>query len=61
MKSLNDMNCIHNNEVNNIDECNLLHAILNTSIRTKNISIYDYLFLHICMNTCRGRENFKDF
>ena len=61
MKSLIDMNHIHDNEVNNIYECNLLHAILNTSRSTKNISIYDYTFLHGCMNTCTGRAKFKDF
>ena len=30
------MTCIHDNEVNNIAECNLLHDTLNPSKRTKN-------------------------
>ena len=31
----NSMTCILENELNNIDECNLLHDILNHVIRTK--------------------------
>ena len=38
-KSLNDMNHIHDNTVNNIAECSLLHHILNTS-KCTNIYIY---------------------
>ena len=34
-KILNSMNIIHNNKVNNIAECNLLHGIINISKRTK--------------------------
>ena len=33
------MNRIHDNEVNSIAECNLLHDILNTSKRTRSIVI----------------------
>ena len=35
MKSFNDMDFIHNNEVNNIDKCDLLHFIINSYKRTK--------------------------
>ena len=52
MKSLNDINCIHLNKVNNIAEWNLLHVILNTSKLTKNINIYYNPILNVCMNTC---------
>ena len=38
MKILNIMNSIHDNNVNNIAEVNLLHEILNTSKHTKYIS-----------------------
>ena len=38
MKSFNDMNCIHDIEVNNIAEFNLLLIILNTSKHTKIIN-----------------------
>ena len=31
LKSLNDINFIHDSEVNNIAECNLIHDILNLS------------------------------
>ena len=55
------MNRIHDIEVNNIDGCNLLHDKINNYICTKNINIYDYPFIHGCMNTCRGRAKFKDF
>ena len=40
MKSLNIINQIHDNEVNNIAECNLLHDIPNLSKRIKNINIH---------------------
>ena len=34
------MICIHDNKVNNIDECNLLHDIINPPKRAKNIKIH---------------------
>ena len=61
MKSLNDMNRIHNNKVNNTSGWNLLHAILNSSKRTKNMNIHYYPILHVCMNTSRGKAKFKEF
>ena len=30
------MTCIHDNKVNNITECNLIHDIINTPKLTKN-------------------------
>ena len=38
MNILNDMKRIHNKDVNNIAECNLLHGILNSS-KWKKIKI----------------------
>ena len=49
MKSLNNMNPIHDNKVNKFDECNLLHDILNPSKHIKNIHYYP--ILHGCINT----------
>ena len=45
------MNCMHENEVNKIPECNLLHDIINTSKHTKNLNSHYYTILHGCMNT----------
>ena len=61
MKILNDINHIHDNKVNSIDEFNLLHDILNPSKRTKNVNSYYYLILHGCMNTHRGKLKNKNF
>ena len=61
MKSLNDMNRIHNKDVNNIHECNLLHGILNSSKRTKNMNIHYYPILHVFMNTSRGKAKLREF
>ena len=58
MKSLNNMNRIHDNKVINISEYNLLHDVLNPSKRTKNIKINYYPILHVFMNTCRAIAKF---
>ena len=55
------MNCINDNEVNNIYECNLIHGILNSSKSTKNINNHYYPILHVCMNTRRDKERFEIF
>ena len=50
------MDNIHDNDVNNVFELNLLHDILNTS---KHVKITDYNYftiLHGFMNTNRGKE-----
>ena len=38
MKKLNGMNCIHENRVNKIAECNLLHDKINPSKFTKTLN-----------------------
>ena len=55
------MSFIHENEVNKVSECNLLHDILNPSKRTGLLNIHYYPILHGCMNTQKGRETFKNF
>ena len=40
------MNRILDKDVNNIYECNLLHGILNSSKRTKNVNSHYYPILH---------------
>ena len=49
------MNHINYNKENNIDECNLLHDMLNTSKCTTNINNHYYHILHVCMNTFKGK------
>ena len=52
------MTCIHDNEVKNISECNLLHDIINPPKRTKNINSYYYTILNRCMNTRKVKSRF---
>ena len=52
---------IHDNEVNNIDEFNLLHDIINPPKCAKNINSHYSPILHECMNTRKVREKFKNF
>ena len=40
----------HDNEVTNIDECNILNDIINPPKRAKNINIHYSPILHVCMN-----------
>ena len=61
VKSLNDMNNIHDNKVNNIAECNLLNDIVNTSKCTKDINTNYFPILHLCINTCKGRVKYNSF
>ena len=49
------MNCIYDNRLNNIAECNLLHDILHTYKQTKNINIHYYPIIHGCMNIHMGK------
>ena len=58
MKILNSMNHTHNNKVNNIAKCHLLHDILNPSKQTKNINSHYYSILHVCMNYSNVRVKF---
>ena len=52
---------IHNNEVNNTAEFNLLHDIINPKKRAKNIDIHYSPILHGCLNIRKGRAKFKTF
>ena len=55
------MTCIHNNEVNNIAECNLLHGIINPPKRAKSLKIHYSPILHGCINIRKVKVNFKNF
>ena len=61
MKSLNDMNRIHDKKLNNIAQCDLLHNIINPYKHAKSINNHYSSILHECMSTCRGVSNFKNF
>ena len=52
---------IHNNEVNNIYEYNLLHDISNPPKRAKYTTSHYSPILHGRINTRKGRANFKNF
>ena len=52
---------IHDDEVNNISECNLLHDIINPPKRAKNINSHYSPILHGCMNIRKGISKFKNF
>ena len=52
---------IHDNEVKNIAECNLLHDITNHPKRAKNINSHYSPILHGFVNTRKGRAKFKNF
>ena len=55
----NDINCIHDNDVNNIAEWDLLNDTLFLSKYTKNNNNNYSRIIHRCMNTCRGRDEYK--
>ena len=52
---------IHDNEGNNIAECNLLHNIINPPKRAKNINSHYSHIIQGCTNNRKGREKFKNF
>ena len=52
---------IHENEVKNTAECNLLHDIINPPKRAKNINSHWSPIIHGCLNTRKGRSKFKNF
>ena len=52
---------IHDNEVKNIAECNLLNDVINPPKRAKNINTHYCPILHGCMNTKKWRAKFKNF
>ena len=53
------MTRIHNNEVNNISECNLLHDMVNPPKHAKKLNSHYSPILHGCMNTGKGTTKFK--
>ena len=53
------MTRIHGKEVNKIDECNLLHDIINPPKRAKNLNRHYSPILHSCMNTRKCKAKFK--
>ena len=55
------MNSIHDDEINNISECNLLHYIINPPKRTKNLNSHYSPILHRCMDTRKGKSMFNNF
>ena len=55
MKNLNNMNCIHDNKVNNIDKYNLLHDIINPYKHKKSLSTHYYHILNRYISTYRGK------
>ena len=52
---------IHDNKVNKIYECNLLHGIINPRKRTKNLSIHYSPIIHGFIISRKGRANFNTF
>ena len=52
---------IHDNEVKNIAECNLLHDITNPPKHAININSHYSPILHGFVNTRKGRAKFKNF
>ena len=52
---------IHDNEVNKISECNLMHDIINSPKRTKFLNIHYSNIIHGCMNTRKVSAVFKTF
>ena len=54
------MNCMHDNEVNNISEWNLLHDIINPYKLTQNINSRYSTILHGCMNKQYGIATFRN-
>ena len=55
------MKIIHDNEDNNLAECNLLYDILNPSKNSKNTNSNFYPTLQGCMNTRRVRSKYNLF
>ena len=51
----------HDNEVNKISECNLLHNIINPPKNTKILNGNYSPIIHEYINTRHGRANFKRF
>ena len=52
---------MHNNEVKNVVECNLLHEIINPPKCDNNLNGNYSPILHGFMNTRKGKAKFKTF
>ena len=52
---------IHDKEVKNISEFNLLNDIISPPKRAKNINSHYYPILHGCMNNRKVRKKFNNF
>ena len=61
IKNRNCITCMHENEVNKIAECNLLHDIINPSKFNKKCNSHYSPVLHGCINTREGKAKFKNF
>ena len=61
IENKNEMIYIHDNEVNNIAECNLLHDIINPPKCAKNVNSHYYPILNECINIRKDKENFESF
>ena len=61
IENLNDLTRIHDNEVNNISEYNLLHDIINPPKRVKCLNNHYSPILHGCMNIRKGKARFNFF
>ena len=55
------MKNIHDNAVNDIAECNVIHNVINPYKHTINTNSHYYPILHGCTNTRRGRTKYKTF
>ena len=55
------MTRINDDEVNKTSEWNLLHDIINPPKRTKKLNSHYFPILHVCINTRKGRSDFKYF
>ena len=55
------MTRIHDDEVNKISECNLLHDIINPPKRTRILNIHYSPIINGCMNTRKSRAKFNNF
>ena len=48
-------------KVNNIDEWNLLHDLINPSKHTKILNIHYSTIIRVCMNTRKRKSKFNNF
>ena len=55
------MTRIHDNKINNIAECNLLHGIISPPKCTKHLNEHYSPILNGCMNYRKGKPKFKNF